>query len=224
MKQQLKDRLNYANVVATIALFVALGGGAMAASHIGKNSVGAKQIRKNAVTAAKIKKNAVTAAKIKKQAVTAAKVKNGSLTGRQINASTLGTVPTAQTANGLAPPEAWHEVGTPGEPGFQGGWKNAPGFIETVAFYKDQEGVVHLKGTAAAGTTSILFQLPAGYRPAPGRTGRFAASCSGGPCTAGTSTIIISGPNTLPGFDGAIVVPPTVTNISLDGITFRAAA
>jgi hypothetical protein len=196
----------------------------MAASHLGKNSVGAKQIRKNAITAAKIKKNAVTGAKIKKQAVTAAKIKNGSLTGKQINASTLGTVPTAQTANSLAAPEAWHEVGAPGEPGFQDEWKNAPGFIETVAFYKDQEGVVHLKGTAASGTSSIVFQLPAGYRPAAGRTGRFAVACSGGPCTAGTVSIVIAGPNTLPGFDGAIVVPPTVTNVSFDGITFRAAS
>jgi hypothetical protein len=85
----MRPKLTYANVVATLALFVAVGGAsAFAASHLGKNSVGSKQIKKNAVTTAKIKKEAITAAKIKK----------GTLTGTQINASTLGTVPTATTA------------------------------------------------------------------------------------------------------------------------------
>src|SRR5215213_4300287 len=81
-------RLNFANVVSIIALFVALGGTGLAASQLGKNTVGTKQLKKNAVTTAKIKKEAITAAKVRK----------GTLTGAQINASTLGTVPTATRA------------------------------------------------------------------------------------------------------------------------------
>jgi hypothetical protein len=46
-----------------------------------------------------IKDNAVKAAKITNGAITGAKVANGTLTSTQINASTLGTVPTAQTSN-----------------------------------------------------------------------------------------------------------------------------
>jgi hypothetical protein len=65
-------------VTATLALFLALGGGAYAAIHLPRNSVGTKQLKKGAVTAAK--------------------VRNGSLTGTQINASTLGTVPNATHA------------------------------------------------------------------------------------------------------------------------------
>jgi hypothetical protein len=203
--------MSSAHVLALIAIVLAVGGNAVAFT-LGRNSVGTKQL----------KKSSVTTAKIRKQAVTAAKVKKGTLTGKQIDAATLGTVPVAQTANTIVAPEGWHDVGLAGEPGFQGEWHNAPGFIETVAFYKDQVGVVHLKGTAVPGTSPTVFQLPPGYRPAPGRTERFAVGCAGGPCTAGTSSVIVAGPNTLPGFDGAIVAPTTVTNVSLDGITFRA--
>ena len=78
-------RPTYANVVATLALFIALGGSAIAASTLGKNSVGPKQL----------KKNAVTTPKVKNKAITGAKIKPGTITGTQVNASTLGTVPVA---------------------------------------------------------------------------------------------------------------------------------
>lgn len=50
-----RPRLTYANVVATIALFCALGGGAYAAATLPKNSVGPKQLKKNTVTSPKVK-------------------------------------------------------------------------------------------------------------------------------------------------------------------------
>jgi len=74
-----RARLTYANVIATLALFIALGAtSAFAASQLAKNSVGAKQLKANAVTSAKIKNKAVTAAKL--------------------NLATLGTVPSASHA------------------------------------------------------------------------------------------------------------------------------
>ena len=42
-------RLTYANVIASLALFIALGGAAVAAG-LPKNSVGPNQIKKGAVT------------------------------------------------------------------------------------------------------------------------------------------------------------------------------
>jgi hypothetical protein len=51
-------------VVATTALFLALGGTGYAAFSLPKNSVGTKQLRSGAVTTKKIKNGAVTAAKI----------------------------------------------------------------------------------------------------------------------------------------------------------------
>lgn len=81
-------RLSYANVVATLALFVALGGGAWAATQLPRNSVGAKQLKKNAVVTAKIKKEAVTGAKIRK----------GTIDGSRLNLASIGTVPSATKA------------------------------------------------------------------------------------------------------------------------------
>ncbi|HEX5988849.1 MAG TPA: hypothetical protein VFY75_01380 [Solirubrobacterales bacterium] len=89
--------------MASIAVFLVLGGAsAFAAGQLAKNSVGKKQLKAGAVTTAKLKKNAVTTAKIKNNAVTGAKVKDGSLTGSDINLGTVGTVPSANSANSLA--------------------------------------------------------------------------------------------------------------------------
>lgn len=51
----MRKRLSYANVMSSIAVFLVLGGAAVAAIHLPKNSVGTKQLRKNAVTSAKVK-------------------------------------------------------------------------------------------------------------------------------------------------------------------------
>jgi hypothetical protein len=52
---KLRSRLTYANLIATLALFLALGGGAYAAVKLPKNSVGGKQIKANAVSSGKVK-------------------------------------------------------------------------------------------------------------------------------------------------------------------------
>jgi hypothetical protein len=82
----IRQHLNFSNVVACAALFLALGGSAWAVT---KNSVGTKQLKNNAVTAKKIKKNAVTTAKIK----------NGAVTGKKVKLSSLGKVPSAKVAD-----------------------------------------------------------------------------------------------------------------------------
>jgi hypothetical protein len=92
----LKPKLSYANVIATLALFVALGGSAYAATQLPKNSVGTKQLKAGSVTTAKIKNGAVSTAKIKDGAVTGAKVDLGS----------LGTVPNAANAANAAHADA----------------------------------------------------------------------------------------------------------------------
>jgi hypothetical protein len=46
---QLRSRLSYANVMATLAVFIALGGGAYAVTTAPKNSVTSKSIKKGAV-------------------------------------------------------------------------------------------------------------------------------------------------------------------------------
>jgi hypothetical protein len=51
---RLRRHLSYANVTATLALFVALGGGAYAATQLPANSVGTKQLKDRAVTPVKL--------------------------------------------------------------------------------------------------------------------------------------------------------------------------
>jgi hypothetical protein len=66
-------RLNYANVIATIALFVALGGAAVAAG-LPKNSVGTQQLKRGAVKAVDLRRGSVTSGKIRAGAVAAGKL------------------------------------------------------------------------------------------------------------------------------------------------------
>jgi hypothetical protein len=73
-----RPQLNYANVIATVALFVALGGAAVAAG-LPKNSVGSKQLKSNAVTKRTLHGKAVTAGKLAPQAVTAGKLASNSV-------------------------------------------------------------------------------------------------------------------------------------------------
>jgi hypothetical protein len=217
MPGRLRGKLTFANVVSCLALFFALGGFAVAATHLGKNIVGTKQIKNNSITAAKIKDGAITGKKIQ----------TDSLTGIQVNASTLGTVPRAQVAISIAASENWHEVGRPGVPGFLGEWENgALPQLESVAFYKDQQGVVHLRGLAISrlgGTQGPIFRLPPGYRPANGKELRFAVTCycdfNGVPSFTGP--LAIFGTGTAMGGGEGDVVPPG-DDVSLDGVTFRA--
>jgi hypothetical protein len=202
----LRERLTYANVMATVAVFLALGGVSYAATQLPKNSVGSKQL----------KKNSVTAAKIKKQTITAAKIKNGTLTGTQIDLTKLGTVPSAQLANTIAPAEAWHTAT------LENGWANPPGVqFDPAGFYKDLGGTVHLRGFVTGGTSpNPLFHLPPGYRPATGRVIAALALCGG--CTGSSVPLFIAGTG-VAGQDGAVEpVVPAATTIGLDGITFRA--
>ncbi len=60
------------NAIALLALFVALGGTAFAATQLPKNSVGAKQLKANAVSSGKIKDGAITAKDVKKGSLTGA--------------------------------------------------------------------------------------------------------------------------------------------------------
>lgn len=108
MSGRLRRHLSFANVMASIAVFIALGGASYAAVKLPKGSVGAAQIRKDAVTGAKVR-NAT---------ITGADVKDGSLTAKDFSgtiAAGAGTGPQGprgergeagpQGAQGLAGPQ-----------------------------------------------------------------------------------------------------------------------
>lgn len=73
-----RKRVSYSNVIATMALFIALGGVAVAAG-LPKNSVGPNQLKRGAVTAAKIRKQAVTSAKLAPKSVIGGKLAENSV-------------------------------------------------------------------------------------------------------------------------------------------------
>jgi hypothetical protein len=79
MLGRVKDGLSYANVMATVAVFIALGGSSYAAVNLKKNSVRATNIAKGAVTSTKIAKNAVTSAKVKDGSLLSQDFKPGQL-------------------------------------------------------------------------------------------------------------------------------------------------
>lgn len=91
-----RPKLNYANVIATIALFVALGGAAVAAG-LPKKSVGPQQLKPGAVTTKALHSKAITAGKIGPKAVTAGKLgANAVLPGNLGN----GIISTEKLADG----------------------------------------------------------------------------------------------------------------------------
>ncbi|HET7443676.1 MAG TPA: hypothetical protein VFJ57_03365 [Solirubrobacterales bacterium] len=104
---KLRQKLTYSNVIASLALFAALSGVAVAAG-LPKNSVGPKQLKKGAVTAAKIKKGAVTSGKLGAKSVVAGKlgpnavtpgnIVNGGITTAKIGA---GAVIASSIKNGV---------------------------------------------------------------------------------------------------------------------------
>lgn len=70
--------LTYSNVMATVAVFLAMGGAAYAFT-VPDNSVGSKQLMTRAVTSHKIKRNAVSSPAIKDRSLMARDFKRGQL-------------------------------------------------------------------------------------------------------------------------------------------------
>lgn len=69
----------YANVTATLALVVALGGTSYAAIKLPANSVGSRQLKPRAVSGSDLRSNAVSSAKVKNRSLRAGDFKLGQL-------------------------------------------------------------------------------------------------------------------------------------------------
>ena len=122
---RVRRHLTFANVVSVVALFVALGGTAVAATIITSNSqvaqdtisghnpptgkhaniitgsVNGTDLANGAVGNKKLANGAVTTGKLAGGAVTGPTVADNSLGGTQINESTLGKVPNADALDGI---------------------------------------------------------------------------------------------------------------------------
>jgi hypothetical protein len=145
-------RPTYAQVTATLALFVALGGTGYAATTIGtsqiaNNAITTPKIKNAAVTTAKLKNTAVTGAKIASNAVGTAKIANAAVTTPKIAAG-------AVTASQLAPATLAALQGRTGPPG-PAGPPGAVGPSDTYSIFRES-------GTVTPGSSVTFMQLPAG--------------------------------------------------------------
>jgi hypothetical protein len=104
--KRIQSVLSFSNVVAVLALFLAMGGSVYAAS----NKINGSQIKKKSLPGNRLKASSITGAQVKANTLTGAKVKPGSLTGKQIvgssltgvNAAALGSVQYSVTTTTLA--------------------------------------------------------------------------------------------------------------------------
>jgi hypothetical protein len=108
MRNHIRPRLTYANVVSTIALFVVLGSGAYA-HH--RNSVGPQQLQRDAVKKRHVDRNAIATKELRPRAV---RPKNVALTSIRSEHIRDGAVTADKLADGVA------VSGPQGEPGPQG--------------------------------------------------------------------------------------------------------
>lgn len=134
MLTRLKPHLSYANVMATIAVFVALGGTSYAATKLARNSVGSTQIRSKAVGASELRSRSVTSSKIRPGAVTA----------RSLSSSARGTLRGAQGPAGPVGP---------------GGPAGPPGVTYRAAVTSAGETVSGSAGAASSGLGNGLYRV-----------------------------------------------------------------
>jgi hypothetical protein len=89
MGSPMRRGFTYGNVVATLALFLALGGGAYAALRVPPGSVGSRQLKAGAVIRGKVANGAISGAK----------VADGSLGRADLDLAGLGPVPLAHSSD-----------------------------------------------------------------------------------------------------------------------------
>lgn len=152
-----RPRITYANVMSTIAVFLALGGTSYA---VARNSIGERELKDSAVTSRKVRDGALQTQDLAPGVLT-----KGARGPRGPEGPTGAIGPQGpQGPAGPAAAEAWKPFP------FAAGWTHYGGAWQDVAYRKDQLGRVHLRGLAtyAAGTivaNAVMGTLPVGYRP-----------------------------------------------------------
>jgi len=135
------------------------------------------------------------------------------------------TADSASFASSIASAGPIRIVGAAGQPPFLNGSENRvlpEGEYQSVGFYKDGQGIVHLEGVVKPGTVDpligLVFELPVGYRPAAGKFVAFQPSSKQSVLIGGTGTKLQT-VNT----SGMVLIPgPEGEPVPLGGISFLA--
>ncbi len=80
----IRSRLTYANVMSTIGVFAAFGGGAYAAAGLAKNSVKSKTVKNNSLKGLDVQDESLTGADIDEKTLAAGELPDGSVTGPKL--------------------------------------------------------------------------------------------------------------------------------------------
>jgi hypothetical protein len=112
----MKSRFTYANVTASIALFVALGGVSYAATALPANSVGSTQLKDSAVTSSKIANATITSQKLNADTIKALKGQTGDKGVNGTN-GTNGTNGVKGDTGSVGPQGVKGDKGDQGNPG-----------------------------------------------------------------------------------------------------------
>ncbi len=113
----IKAHLSFANVMASAALFIALGGASYAAVSLPKNSVGSKQVRAHSLQRGDLAAGSVGTRQLRRRSVSAPKLANGGVTKRSLSSWIRGQL-RRRAAPG--PPGPAGPAGPP-RPGRRGG-------------------------------------------------------------------------------------------------------
>ena len=223
--------LTFANLISVVALFVALGGGAVALE--GKNSVDSGDVKNDTLKSVDIKNDALKGVDVKDESLRDVDIKPESIGGDRIANGSVGSGEIADgsvAAADLAEPEPFLTVTTFGNGGDNDCIWDHPtdAALGPVSYYKDPMGIVHLAGVVE-GThgpegdglcdepaDGRALVLPPGYRPA---TAEYQWS-SGGIIISPAGGATVSGVF-LPA--GTVLVDAAGRFGVLDGVTFRAA-
>jgi len=92
--KQIRQRLTYANVMSSLAVFLVLGG----ATAFAATKIGANEIKANSIKTGKIVKEAVTTSKLKNASVNTAKLGNAAVTGEKLADGSVSTNKLADSA------------------------------------------------------------------------------------------------------------------------------
>lgn len=101
---RIRQRLTYANLMSSIAVFLMLGGATAIAAKtvLPKNSVGPKQIKRNAVNGQKIADGSLSSAELADAAVTLAKLADNSVDGAKLVDGSVSSADLADASVTLA--------------------------------------------------------------------------------------------------------------------------
>jgi hypothetical protein len=195
-------------VIAILALVAGVTGAAVA-QPTAKKAVTKKKVKKIA------KKQAIKQINELAPGLSVAGAINATNADNAANANALQGKPASAFASKTSEP--YREIDTPGQPPFQNAWSNNGAGFSTAAFYKDSQGVVHLKGTLlTSADATVAFTLPTGYRPSQGLSMPVGSLENAGAAGGGFLVIRANG-EVLPDCAGG-----TTCHAGMDGLTFRA--